>query len=338
MIQKQLFGKINGQEVYLFTLKSEGLEAEVIEYAASVRAVYVTGKDGIRRNVVLSMKTLAEYAVNEYSLGAVCGRHANRIEGAKVVIEGVTYNLEKNDGNNSLHSGSNGFHHRIFSGEIIGESVVFSLKSPHMDQGFPGNMDLKVIYSLTRENGLRIEYRAVSDRDTICNLTNHSYFNLEGEGNILDHELMMAADFYTPLAPGCIPDGEIRRVMGTPFDFTVSRRIGTFIDEGNVQVGEGYDHNFVLRGPADQPAAVVRAPRSGICMKVYTTMPGIQLFTASNLARYVSPDGKVSGKLSALCLETQYFPNGCKYAHFPQPLLKKGEVRVQSTEYRFSTK
>lgn len=336
-ISKSLFGHIGGQEVYNFTLVSEKLEVSVIEYGACIKTVWVKDKNGCPQNAVIGLDTLEEYIANTAFIGVTIGRHANRIEGAKVTIKGVAYDLEKNEGENNLHSGAFGFHTRVFTGEIIADTVVMKLVSPHLDQGFPGTMELEIVYSLTAEGGLHIEYRAVSDQDTICNLTNHSYFNLEGKsGTILDHQIILAADFYTPFKEGSLPTGEILSVKGTPFDFTTACRIGDPIEAAKSPVAGGYDHNFVLRAASDTPDAVVLAPESGICMQVFTTLPGIQFYSGNFLEGVPLSNGKKAVKHQALCLETQYFPNALKYSHFPQPVLKAGEPMTHSTEYRFS--
>lgn len=338
-IRKTLFGHIGEKEVNNFTLLSEQLEVSVAEYGACIRTVVVRDKKGDPRNVVLGLDTLEEYIEDRTYLGAALGRHSNRIEGAQVTINGITYDLEKNEGPNNLHSGANGFHARIFAGEIVGDTVELSLESPHLDQGFPGTMHLKIIYSLTARGGLRIEYRAVSDQDTVCNLTNHSYFNLEGnDGTILDHRIMIAADFYTPIKAGCLPTGEIFSVKDTPFDFTSEGRIGDPVEAAGSLVADGYDHNYVLRKHSDDPAVTVCAPDSGICMQVFTTQPGIQFYSGNHLEGISLSNGKTAVKHQALCLETQYFPNAFAYSHFPQPILKAGEQMSQSTEYRFLVK
>jgi len=336
-ISKSFFGRIGEQEVYCFTLVSEKMEVSVIEYGACIMSVWVKDKNGSPRNVVVGLDTLEEYTANTAFLGTAIGRHSNRIEGAQVTIGGITYDLEKNEGENNLHSGASGFQTRVFAGEIVGDTVVMALVSPHLDQGFPGIMELKIIYSLTAEGGINIEYSAVSDQDTVCNLTNHSYFNLEGNsGTILDHHIMLAADFYTPVKAGSLPTGEILSVKGTPFDFTTAGRIGDPIEAEESLVAGGYDHNYVLRAASDTPAAVVCAPDSGICMQVYTTLPGIQFYSGNCLEGVPLSNGKIAVRQQALCLETQYFPNAFKYSHFPQPILKAGEPMTQSTEYRFS--
>ena len=336
-ISKSFFGRIGEQEVYNFTLVSEKLEVSVIEYGACIKSVWVKDRNGSPRNVVLGLDTLEEYIDNTTFFGAAIGRHSNRIEGAQVTIKGVSYDLEKNEGENNLHSGANGFHARVFAGDIVGDTVVMSLISPHLDQGFPGEMELKIIYSITDEGGLHIEYNAVSDQDTVCNLTNHSYFNLEGNGGtILDHQIMLAADFYTPVKTGSLPTGEILSVKGTPFDFTTAGRIGGPIEAAASLVAGGYDHNYVLRAAPGAPAAIVCAPDSGICMKVFTTLPGIQFYTGNFLEGAPISYGKTAVRQQALCLETQYFPNAFKYSHFPQPIIRAGEPMTQTTEYRFS--
>ena len=336
-IQKTLFGRIGEQDVYKFTLTSEKLEVAVIEYGARIMTLYTKDRNGNPRNMVLGLDTLEEYIANTTFFGAAIGRHSNRIEDAQFSINDVTYDLEKNEGNNNLHSGTAGFHCRVFTGEIVGNTLELSLVSPHLDQGFPGTMNVKIIYSLTDFGGLNIEYQADSDMDTVCNLTNHSYFNLEGgTGTILDHRIMIASDFYTPIKAGCLPQGEIRRVKETPFDFTSSVRIGDPVEAADSQVADGYDHNFVLRNHSNEPAATVCAPVSGICMQVFTTMPGIQFYSGNFLEGAAVSGGKKAVRHNALCLETQYFPNAFKYSHFPQPILKAGEKMIQSTEYRFS--
>jgi len=338
-VRKSLFGHIGEKEVYNFTLLSEQLEVSVSEYGARIKTLVVKDKKGSARNVVLGLDTLEEYIADKAYFGAALGRHSNRIEGAQVTINGVTYDLEKNEGPNNLHSGADGFHARIFTGEIIGDTVELSLESPHLDQGFPGTMHVKIIYSLTARGGLCIEYKAVSDQDTVCNLTNHSYFNLEGDdGTILDHRIMIAADFYTPIKAGCLPTGEIFSVKGTPFDFTSEGRIGDPVEAAGSLVADGFDHNYVLRKHSADPAVMVCAPDSGICMQVFTTQPGIQFYSGNFLEGTSLSNRKKAVKHQALCLETQYFPNAFAYSHFPQPILKAGEQMSQSTEYCFLVK
>ena len=338
-VSKTLFGRIGNMDVHNFTIVSGDMEVCISEYGACIQSLKVKDKTGAHRNVVIGLDTLEEYTANKTYFGAAIGRHSNRIEGAQVTINEVSYDLEKNEGSNNLHSGANGFHARVFTGKIAGETVEFSLVSPHLDQGFPGTMHLTIIYSLTDMGGLLIEYKAVSDQDTVCNLTNHSYFNLEGdEGNILDHRITIAADFYTPIKAGCLPTGEILSVKGTPFDFTSEGRIGDPVEAAGSLVADGFDHNYVLRKHSDNPAATVCATGSGICMQVFTTLPGIQFYTGNFLEGISLSKGKTAVKHQALCLETQYFPNAFAYAHFPQPILKAGEHMTQSTEYRFLVK
>ena len=338
-ISKTLFGRIGDMDVHSFTIVSGDMAVCITEYGARIQSLVVKDQKGVLRNVVIGLDTLEEYTANKTYFGAAIGRHSNRIEGAKVTIDGVIYDLEKNEGANNLHSGSDGFHARIFTGKIVGDAVEFSLVSPHLDQGFPGTMLLTIIYSLTDLGGLLIQYKAVSDQDTVCNLTNHSYFNLEGdEGTIRDHRIMIAADFYTPIKAGCLPTGEIFSVKGTPFDFTSEGRIGDPVEAAGSLAADGFDHNYVLRKHSDIPAVTVCAPDSGICMQVFTTLPGIQFYSGNFLEGISLSKGKTAVKHQALCLETQYFPNAFAYAHFPQPILKAGEPMTQSTEYRFRVK
>lgn len=337
-IMKKLFGILEGQEVYSFTLSREGLVVELIEYGARVRSIMTKTSAGKQIPVALGLQTLEDYLNDGYFLGAVCGRNANRIAGASFNIGDKSFTLEKNEGDNNLHSGSKGFHNRLFSGTEIENGVEFRLDSQEYDQGYPGNMQVCVRYTLTQENGLLITYRTVSDQDTVSNLTSHAYFNLEGGGKILDHEIMIAADFYTPVDDQSIPTGEILSVHGSPFDFTGMRRIALSMEAKEEPVCEGYDHNYVLRRNTDRPAATVTAPISGIVMDVYTDMPGLQFYSGNFLLKYAFPDGKVGGKHSGFCLETQYFPDAIHHAHFQQPVIRAGEVFETYTEYRFSSK
>lgn len=332
---KEKFGEISGNDVYLFRLVSERMEAEIIEYGATLRSLRVCGADGVFRQTVLSFETLEDYRKNPFFLNAICGRNANRIEDARIELDGEIYELQKNDGANNLHSGTDGFHTRLFHGECMEDGVIFSLFSPALDQGFPGNVMFHVSYTFTKENGLLLSYRAVSDEDTIMNPTSHAYFNLEGGGTILDHKVTLACDYYTPNKENTLVNGEIVKVTGTPFDFTKSRRIGDVIDGHIAPVENGYDNNFVITGDASDPVATVVAPKSGITMEVYTDLPGIQFYTGNFLSGYVFPGTEEGGLYSGLCLETQYFPNSLRYPHYAQPILAAGEVFLSETEYRF---
>ncbi len=334
--KKELFGVFEGREVYSFTLSQEGVEVALIEYGAAIRSILITTPTGKQIPVALGLQTLEDYLQNTYFLGAVCGRNANRIAGASFVIGDKSFELEKNEGSNNLHSGRQGFHNRLFSGSEIDNGVEFRLDSQEYDQGYPGNMQVCVRYTLTRENGLRITYQTVSDQDTISNLTSHAYFNLEGVGKILDHELMIASDFYTPVDSESIPTGEILSVHGTPFDFTTKKRIAQSMEAREEPVCDGYDHNFVLRCDEKHPAAIITAPVSGISMEVYTDLPGLQFYSGNFLLDYVFPNGEGGGRYSGLCLETQFFPDAIHRAHFRQPVIKAGEVFETFTEYRFS--
>jgi len=337
-IVREIFGEIDGKDVYSFTLTNEGIEVCLIEYGAAVKSIIVQGREKQPVSVALGLETLEDYQKNIFFLGAICGRHANRIEDAEFQLNGLSYSLEKNDGDNSLHSGANGFHSHVFAGREIVNGVEFSLRSEAFDQGFPGNVDFVVTYTLTQENGLRISYRAVSDADTVCNPTSHAYFNLESGGSVLDHTLTIEADFYTPVTPDAIPTGEILSVAGTPFDFTSERRIGQAIEEQISPVEAGYDHNFVLRGSGPRRIATIAAPNSGVVMEVLSDLPGLQFYSGNFLTGYSYPNGNPGGKHSGFCLETQYFPNSLRYSHFPQPILRAGEVFESFTEYRFSAR
>ena len=337
-VVRDLFGTIDGKDVYSFTLSNDQMEVCLIEYGAAVKSIVVPGRDKQPVSVALGLETLEDYRKNIFFLGAICGRHANRIEDAEFELNGQTYNLEKNDGDNSLHSGASGFHSRVFSGREIANGVEFSLRSEAFDQGFPGNVDFVVTYTLTAENGLLLSYRAVSDTDTVFNPTSHAYFNLESGGSVLDHTLTIEADFYTPVTPDAIPTGEILKVSGTPFDFTRERRVGQAVEDRLSPVEAGYDHNFVLRGSGPRRIATIAAPKSGVVMEVYSDMPGLQFYSGNFLAGYSYPSGMPGGRHSGFCLETQFFPNSLRHAHFPQPILRAWDVFESITEYRFSAR
>ena len=303
-------------------------------------------------DVVLGYDTLAEYEENEPNLGAIIGRNANRIGGAEVTVGGVSYPLEHNDGENNLHSGSHGYHKRMWEAWTDmndGEpSVTFLLKSPHMDQGYPGTAKISVTYTLTTDNKIRIDYQAKADQDTVFNFTNHSYFNLEGQesSSVMDHVVTIYADAFTPTDKALIPTGEVRSVEGTPMDFRTEHRIGERIDtdyEPLVTAG-GYDHNWVLDetpdGTADgvRRAAYVYSDNSGIEMAVDTDLPGIQMYTANFLDQEKGKDGHVYPKRSAVCFETQYFPDANHHENFPGTIVKAGETYRTTTIFSFGRK
>lgn len=341
---KKLFGKTpEGKEIYLYTIEnSSGMKAEIINYGGIVVSLYVPDRNGNLTDVVLGCDNLEDYN-NCPFFGAIIGRHANRIEKAVFELNGKEYRLAKNDGNNHLHGGIKGFDKVVWDvPEHTGNTLELHYLSPDGEEGYPGNLDVTVTYSITDDNGLSIDYKAKSDADTVVNLTNHSYFNLSGHnsGNILKHQLKINADKFTVNNEECIPTGEIISVEGTPMDFRDFRPIeaGIHADNIHIKCGNGYDHNFVLNVSGKKPefAAEVFNPASGRRMKVYTTKPGVQFYTGNNLNDKIRGKGGIHyNKWSGLCLETQFFPNAMKHKHFPSPVLKAGELYHHTTIYKF---
>lgn len=343
-MSKRFFGTSpEGIYVYLYTIEnSKGMKAEVLNYGGIIVSLYVPDKDGKFTDVVLGCDDLENYYKCPF-FGAIIGRHANRIEKAVFELNGREYRLAKNDGNNHLHGGIKGFDKVVWDvQEHTGNSIRMHYLSHDGEEGYPGNLDVTVTYTITEDNGLLIDYKARSDADTVVNLTNHSYFNLSGHdhGSILKHQVKINADKFTVNNEECIPTGEIISVDGTPLDFREFRPVESGIDADNIHIkcGCGYDHNFVLNVSGKEPelAAEVYDPLSGRRMKVYTTKPGVQFYSGNHLKGDVVGKGGVRyQKRSGLCLETQYFPNAMKHKHFPSPVLKAGELYHHITIYKF---
>lgn len=344
-MEKRVFGTTKaGKQVTEYTLKNAaGTEVSLIDLGATVVSVRLAGADGAVRDVVLGYDNPADYEEHTCYLGAVIGRNANRIAGARICLDGTEYALEQNDNGNNLHSGAHGFHAAVWEAEREdAQSITFSYLSRDGEQDFPGNMTVQVTYTLTDENELVIAYRAQSDQTTVANLTNHSYFNLDGHdsGTIERQQLEIFASRYTPVIDGeAIPTGELADVSGTPMDFRERKEIGAEIEADFEQlwyVG-GYDHNYALDG-ADgtlRLAARAMAADSGICMDVYTDCVGIQLYAGNFITNMQGKGGARYGKRCGFCLETQYFPNAVNDANFKKPLLHPGETYRSVTKYCF---
>jgi aldose 1-epimerase len=334
------FGTLgNGETVQKITLKNEHeMELTAINYGGIITSVRVPDRDGKFENVVIGFSDMDNYMQNDPYFGAIIGRYANRIAGGLFELDGHEYRLATNNGENHLHGGEKGFDKVIWDYEVKnGNSVVFTYRSPDGEEGYPGNLDVSVTYTLTADNELRIDYEARTDKRTHVNLTNHTYFNLSGDHNngILDHILMINADTYTPVDDGLIPTGELAGVEGTPFDFRDPERIGARIGD----VEGGYDHNFVLNGQSGdlRHAATLKDEGSGRVMEVYTGKPGIQLYTGNFLdGSLTTADGSPVNQHAALCLETQYFPDSPNQPEFPSSILSPGETYRSTTVYRFS--
>ena len=342
-IQKAPFGQTpDGAAVEIYTLTNDkGLRARLMTYGATLVSLEVPDRNGKPGDIVLGYDTLDGYFKSSPYFGSIVGRYGNRIAKGRFTLDGVTYELAKNNGENHLHGGIKGFDKVVWTAEPVREpgsvGVKFSYLSRDGEEGYPGNLSVSVIYTLTNDNELKISYEATTDRATPVNLTHHSYFNLAGEGDVLGHELMINADAYTPVDAGLIPSGEIRPVVDTPFDFTTPHAIGERIG----QVEGGYDHNFVLRngGGKTALAAQVYEPESGRFMQISTTEPGVQFYSGNFL------DGTVTGKggrhyqkHAGFCLETQHFPDSPNKPNFPSTILRPGDVYRSLTIHRFSTK
>lgn len=344
-IQVEEFGSTrDGQRVKKYILENaKGMRAAVLNLGAVLAELQVPDRDGKLRDVVWGYEDVEGYEVNGPDLGAVVGRNANRIGGAVITIAGKDYELAKNDGPNNLHSGPNMYFTRIWKSIIVDDNQVeFSLHSPDGDQGYPGNADLTVSYTLTNDNELQIRYEGKADQDTIFNLTNHSYFNLDGQesDSILEHKVWLDADAFTPGDENLIPTGELRDVTDTPMDFRTEQPIGARIDADYepLRLAGGYDHNYVLKNEGKYAlCAALSSEKSGIRMEVFTDLPGLQLYTANFLIdEKGGKGGRTLKKRSAVCFETQYFPDACHHENFQSPVRKAGEVYKTQTGYRFT--
>jgi aldose 1-epimerase len=347
-MQKQSFGKTeDGQQTDLYILTNKhGMEAAITNYGGTVVTLKVPDRNGKVEDVVLGYDKPDDYATGKAYFGAIVGRYANRIAHAKFTLDGITYTLPKNDGDNHLHGG---FNKRVWTPKDVSSSAGQALELTYLskdgEEGFPGNLSVKVVYTLTDENELKIDYSATTDKDTVLNLTNHCYFNLAGQGNgdILQHQLMIRADRFTPVDANLIPTGELRSVKGTPFDFTTATAIGARIDQDNeeLKLGRGYDHNWVLNNGTTGSltvAAQAYEPHSGRLLEVQTTQPGLQFYTGNFLDGIHGKQGKVYNRRNAFCLETQHFPDSPNHPDFPSTVLKPGQHFVSTTVYRFSTR
>jgi aldose 1-epimerase len=341
-IEVGVFGKMpDGREVKSFTLTNgAGMRAVLIEYGATLVSLEVPDRAGIAGDVVLGFNTLDEYREKSPYFGAICGRVANRIGQGKFTLDGKEYSLATNNAPNHLHGGTVGYDKVVWSGTANGDdSVIFTYLSKDGEEGYPGNLMITVIYTLTQDNGLEIDYIAMADAPTPINLTHHSYFNLagEGSGDVLGHELFLYADRYTPGDETLIPTGVLAPVTGTPLDFTSPMKIGARIKK----VDGGYDHNFVLNryGCGLSPAARVYEPKSGRVMEILTTEPGIQFYSGNFLdGTLTGKAGKAYEKHAAFCLETQHYPDSINKPEWPSVVLRPGETYKHKIIHRFSTR
>jgi aldose 1-epimerase len=347
-VMKSLFGTTpEGEAVELYTLSNvNGVKISAATYGCIITELQVPDQNGAFDDVVLGFETLDDYLAGHPYLGAVVGRYSNRIAAGRFVLDGVEYRLATNNGPNHLHGGVRGFDKVIWQGQGLaddqGAGVTFTYTSRDGEEGYPGTMAIRVTYRLTDSNELICGYHATADRATHVNLTQHSYFNLAGRDarDILGHEMMINADHFTPVDSTLIPTGELRDVSGTPLDFRKPTRIGSRIDkdEEQLKLANGYDHNYVLSRPDDSLvlAARVHEPVTGRVMEVYTSEPGVQLYTGNFLdGRITGKGGGMYGKHQGFCLETQHFPDSPNQPHFPSTVLRPDDSYTSQTIFRF---
>jgi len=349
-VSTQSGGKLpDGASVEIYTLKDEKIEVQIMTYGGFVLSVKVPDRTGKVEDVVLGFDAPSGYYENNHStsaafFGPIVGRYANRIAHGKFALDGKEYTLPKNNGDNTLHGGPGGFHSRMWTGKAISDGVELKYISKDGEEGFPGNLSVTVRYTLSGDD-LKIEYSANTDKPTVLNLTNHSYFNLSGQGHgtILTEQLKLNASRFTPVDSGLIPTGQLKSVAGTPFDFLKIHAVGESInaDDEQIRLGHGYDHNFVIDGGGKEltQAAEVYDPASGRVLEVLTTEPAVQFYTSNFL------DGSIKGKggvayprNGALCLETQHFPDSPNHPDFPTTVLRPGSEFHSTTIFRFSVR
>lgn len=345
-MERKFFGETpDGRRVDLIVLDSGPARCGVLTYGGTLQFLEVPDRAGQPTDVALGFDGLEGYLGQDKFIGALVGRYANRIGGSTFTLEGVRYRLRANEGENHIHGGGEGFDKKLWEAREIPQGVRLSLTSPHMEEGYPGRLEVSVSY-LLHGTTLTIRFEAASDRDTVCNLTSHAYFNLKGQGRgkVTDHELKLFASNYTPVADSAsIPTGELAPVEGTPMDFRAPRLIGERIDQDFPQLrfGSGYDHNWAVDGSTGilRPAAQAYSAESGIAMEVDTTLPGIQFYAGNFLEGCpAGKGGAVYGNREGFCLETQFYPDSPNRPGFPQPLLRAGEKYDHTTVFRFSVK
>ena len=340
-ITREPYGQtLQGEEVACFHMgNSNGMTVDVLEYGSTVRSICVPSGNGRTMDVVLGYDRLSDYEKGTCVFGAVVGRYANRIRNGEVTLSGKRYQMEKNNGSHHLHGC---FSHRVFSGTVRDDAVELTYRSPDGEDGLPGTLTVTVKYRLDEENGLHIEYSAETDHETVLNLTNHSYFNLNGFGIVLGHRLRIDSDFYTEADPELLPTGRILPVEGTLMDFRQEKLIGKgLMNPDNVlRMAGGYDHNYIVNGPTHELrfAARARGEVSGIAMECWTTQPGVQFYTGN----YIHEDAARFGKKGArypqhggFCLETQHYPDSPHFPDFPSTVLSPGDRFHEETVYRF---
>ncbi|HET6974502.1 MAG TPA: aldose epimerase family protein [Pyrinomonadaceae bacterium] len=349
-VTKESYGKTAaGENVDLYTLRnSKGVEAKITNYGGILVSLKVPDRNGKFDDVVLGFNDLDSYLTkNDPYMGALIGRYGNRIAKGRFTLNGVEYKLAVNNGENHLHGGIKGFDKVVWTGHEMktpaGPAVVLTYLSKDGEEGYPGNLNVRVVYTLTNNNELKIDYSFTTDKDTVTNLTHHSYFNLAGEGNgdILNHVVTINANRFVPTDAGSIPTGKLKSVAGTPFDFLKATAIGARINQDDEQLkfGNGYDHTWVINGRGMRLAATAYEATSGRVMQVWTTEPGVQFYTGNFLnGTLTGKSGKIYARRNGFCFETQHYPDSPNQPSFPTTTLKKGATYKSTTIYRFSSK
>ena len=349
-VTKAPFGPADGQSVDLYTLRNvHGLEAKITNYGGILVSLKVPDRNGKFDDVVLGFNDLDTYLKGHPYFGALIGRYGNRIAKGRFTLNGVEYKLAVNNGENTLHGGLKGFDKVVWTGKEMktkaGPAVALTYLSKDGEEGYPGNLNVGVVYTLTNNDEIKIEYSATTDKDTVINLTEHSYFNLAGEGNgdILNHLVTINGNRFLPTDAGSIPTGELRNVRGTPFDFLTAHKIGERInqDEEQLKLGNGYDHTWIINGRAGtlRLAATAYETTSGRTMQVWTTEPGVQFYTGNFLdGTLTGKSGKIYQRRYGFCFETQHYPDSPNHPAFPTTTLRKGATYRSTTIYRFATR
>jgi aldose 1-epimerase len=343
-IQQAPFATLpGGEQVHVFTLtNAAGMTVRILDFGGIIAEIHVPDRDGVFADVALGFDTLEPYLGDSPYFGALIGRYGNRIAGGRFSLDGQDYALPVNNGKNHLHGGTPGFDRVLWRSRIEGEELVLDYRSADGEQGYPGTLDASVRYRLTEDNEIVVRFAAVTDRATPVNLTQHSYFNLAGHGDILGHELVVDADKFVPIGADLIPFGSLAPVAGTPFDFRTPAPIGARIGEADEQLvhGGGYDHCFVLNKPAPgamRLAARVREPRSGRVLELFTEEPGVQFYSGNFLDGSLAGKGKAYAYRGGFCLEPQHFPDSPNQPAFPNTILRPGEAYATESRFRFSS-
>lgn len=333
------FGNLlDGRKVTAYRLSNHtGTQAVVLDYGCTVQSLSIPNRTGGTTDVVLGYDTAEEYEKNDGFFGAAIGRVGNRIRESRFVLDGKTYQLTANEGKNHLHGGVKGFDRQLWDAVAENNKVVFSRISPDGEEGYPGTLSVQITYELLDGNALKITYKAETDQATPVSLTNHCCFNLDGKGNILNHTLQLNADYFTKINDQLLPTGTLQSVEGSPMDFRQGKAIGKDIKAADQQLllAGGYDHNYVLN--SGDPAARLIGPETGIVMTVYTTEPGVQVYSGNSITPRKGKNGTLLNKNSGICLETQNFPDAVNQNHFPNPILRPGQVYYSETLHVFES-